>query len=129
MKRKPPQRLPGLEYTVTSEESPDLDTFVPEGMIRLAKREFLLNGEWQSEIVAPGGHPVYPTLIGVDCANVMTAHDYRFVGTVHWATPEAVALSAEIYAAKLARGELPHRGDDAHQSENSDEAKEADEIP
>lgn len=54
-------------------------------------------------------HPVYPTLIGVDHHTVVKDGGEEIVGTVHWATPEAVAQSAEIYAEKVARGEEPDR--------------------
>lgn len=109
MKRKVPQRLPGLEVTVTTEFDPDLASYVPDGMIRLAEREILVNGEPRHELVAPAGHPVYSTLEGVESTTVVTAWNNQIVGTVHWATPEAIAQSAEIHAEKLARGEVPER--------------------
>jgi hypothetical protein len=106
MNHKLPQRLPGLEVTVTTEFDPDLASYVPDGMIRLGEREYLVDGESCHELVAPAGHPVYRTLIGVESLTLVTAHDYKIVGTVHWATPEAIAQSAEIHAEKLARGEV-----------------------
>jgi hypothetical protein len=63
----------------------------PEGMIPLTLRERMtvVGG---CELIAPTGTPVFPTLEGV----------YR-EGDYAWTTPEAVEISAEVYARHLAR--------------------------
>ena len=65
---------------------------VPDGMVPLSVRETLRGDNPGFEIVSPDGKPVCPTLEGVHCGE----------GT-WWATPEAVARSAEIYEWKLIR--------------------------
>lgn len=82
-------------------EPPDPDQYVPAGMIRLAVREEVVGeGTARSALIGPAGHPVYPTLAGVH-SEVVNDESGAPVGTVHWATPEVVALSAEIHAEKM----------------------------
>lgn len=84
-------------------EPPDPDQYVPAGMIRLEVREEVVEeGTARSALIGPAGHPVYPTLAGVH-SEVVNNESGAPVGTVHWATPEAVALSAEIHAEKMRR--------------------------
>lgn len=84
-------------------EPPDPDQYVPPGMIRLETREEVVEeGDSRRHLVAPAGHPVYLTLIGVH-SEVVNDESGEPIGSVHWATPEAVALSAEIHAEKMRR--------------------------
>lgn len=88
---------------------PDAERYVPEGMIQLTVRPWIEGDNAGTELLAPTGHSVYPTLIGVHCQSIWSDGGSKSVGTVHWATPEAVAQSAEIYAGKVARGEVSDR--------------------
>lgn len=90
-------------------EPPDPDRYVPEGMIRLKVRAYVSDDCGYHELLAPAGHPVYPTLIGVEQVTVMSDDGRELLGHVHWATPEAVAQSAEVFAEKLAWGEVVER--------------------
>lgn len=63
----------------------------PEGMIPLTLRERTAE-RGGFELIAPTGTPVYPTLEGV-----------YWNGQYAWATPEAVELSADVYAGHRAR--------------------------
>ena len=89
---------------LTTADVPDGERFVPEGLIRLKVRETINGDILVSELVSPEGHPVYPTLIGVESKSVENDEGTDIIGIVHWATPEAVAQSAAIYADKVARG-------------------------
>lgn len=104
MKRKLPKRTVDEWRTMTTADVPDGDRFVPEGMIRLKVRETFNGTNWDSDLVSPEGHPVYPTLLGVESKSVENEEGTDIIGIVHWATPEAVAQSAKIYAEKVARG-------------------------
>jgi len=91
MVRKAKQKKPWLPPQFAAFATEIEAGLTPQGMIPLTLRARVTEvGGF--ELVAPTGTPVYPTLEGV-----YWDEDYA------WATPEAVEISAEVYAGHLAR--------------------------
>jgi hypothetical protein len=89
MARKPKQKKPWVPPYLEAFAAEIQEGVTPEGMIQLTlrERETEFGG---CELVAPTGTPVYPTLEGV-----------YWDGEYAWATPQAVEISAEVYARHL----------------------------
>lgn len=91
MARKAKQKMPWGPPYLAAFAAKIEQGVTPEGMIPLTLRE--REAEFGGcELVAPAGTPVYPTLEGV-----------YWDGAYAWATPEAVEISAEVYARHLDR--------------------------